>query len=122
MISPVRQRIAKLTLAESVLPTFHYPAHLLPDTPILRYIILKCTGLVHDVRRPVLAPFCGRHNDLLRVRIDNQVWVMRDENDLAPLFRCLEVCRQQFVNRLVVEIFVGLIDISGRLSATSMPR
>ena len=35
---------------------------------------------------------------------------MGDENDLAPPFRCLEVRRQQLVDRLVVEVFVGLID------------
>ena len=35
---------------------------------------------------------------------------MGDENDLAPPFRCLEIRRQQLVDRLVVEVFVGLID------------
>ena len=82
----------------------------MPDALLLRHVVLKRTGLVRDVRKPVLVPLRGRDNDLLGVRINNQIGVVGDENDLAPPFRCLEVRRQQLVDRLVVEIFVGLID------------
>ena len=100
-----------------------FPVSGAPVALILWPVVLKHAGLVCDVRKPVLAPFRGRDNDLLGLRVDNQIGVVGDENDLAPPFRCLEVRRQQLVVRLVVEVFVGLIDNQrAGIAATSMSR
>ena len=48
--------------------------------------IFKCATDVLYMRKSVIVPLGVRHDNLFRIRVHNQIWIMCNNDNLAPLF------------------------------------
>ncbi len=73
--------------------------------------ILQSTALIGENRQLSLPLFpAARHYDLIGVRVDDQIGIVRDDDDLPADLRLLEPWDQFIKNRFWIEVLFGLVD------------
>ena len=108
--------VAVLTHFERVPPTLHDPAHRLANTALKRPVPfngLKTSKRVVDGREAIAPQGALRDDDLLGVGVDDEIRIVRDDDDLPTLFGFPEVFSQDLVGGLIIEILVWLVDDEG---------
>ena len=78
---------------------------------LVRSLMFDRAGIVGDFRAVFPLETCI--DDLLRVAHDSQIGVVRNHDDLAKLFRLVYDRNKQTHDRLIVEIFLRLIENDG---------
>src|SRR5262245_43570512 len=83
---------------------FHHTAHLLAHPAFLQ------RALVHDPTLPGAKIQGTQH---LRIAIDHDVWVVGDDDNLAPEFVSADLPDDQVVDQVIVKVVLRLVEDEG---------
>src|ERR1700682_4861999 len=93
-------------LLECSFPTFQNLANLSSNRRILTSPTL--VGKLGKIAGAMRATFSNDH--LVRIRVHNEIGVMRNDDDLPAQSCCLETLHEVFVDGFGIEVFLRLVD------------